>query len=248
MIDRLEKELKDKSVKEQLIHLSEKFKDKIAFSTSFGQEDQVIVDIIFKNNMPIRVFTLDTGRMFEETYRLWNLTEKKYEKKILTYFPDKAEVETMVNKKGIYSFYESVENRQECCNIRKVKPLKRALENTDLWITGLRAQQSVTRTELNLLEFSEAYSVIKFNPLLNWSLEDVTAYLKSNNVPYNELHDIGFISIGCSPCTRAIQPGEDIRAGRWWWESKDKKECGLHVENKSDIKISVTQLKNESYE
>jgi len=248
MIDRLEKELKDKSVLEQLTHLSEKFKDKIAFSTSFGQEDQVIVDLIFKNNIPIRVFTLDTGRMFEETYRLWNLTEKKYGKKILIYFPDQVEVENMVNKKGIYSFYESVENRQECCNIRKVKPLKRALENTDLWITGLRSQQSVTRTDLNLLEFSEAYSVIKFNPLLNWSLEDVTAYLKSNNVPYNELHDKGFISIGCSPCTRAIQPGEDIRAGRWWWESKDKKECGLHVENQSDIKLSVTQLKNESYE
>ncbi len=243
MITQLEKELKDKSLKDQLFSLSEKYNDKIAFSTSFGQEDQIIVDHIFKFNIPIRVFTLDTGRMFEETYKLWNLTEKKYEKKIDVYFPDKTEVENMVNQKGIYSFYESVENRQECCNIRKVEPLKRALENTDLWITGLRAQQSVTRTDLNLLEFSEAYSVIKFNPLLNWSLEDVMHYLKVNSVPYNELHDKGFVSIGCAPCTRAIKAGEDIRAGRWWWESKDKKECGLHVEVKKERIFSFNKFK-----
>lgn len=244
MISRLENELKNESLKDQLFILSEKYKDKIAFSTSFGQEDQIIADHIFKFNIPIRVFTLDTGRMFEETYKLWNLTEKKYGKKIDVFFPDKDEVENMVNQKGIYSFYDSIENRQECCAIRKVNPLKRALQNTDIWITGLRSQQSVTRTDLSLFEMSEAYSVIKFNPLLNWTLEDVTAYLKANNVPYNELHDKGFVSIGCAPCTRAIKTGEDIRAGRWWWESKDKKECGLHVENKNERNISFKEFKN----
>ncbi len=245
MIEHLNKNLLNKNIVEQFRYLSETFEDRIAFSTSFGQEDQVITDIIFKNDIPVEVFTLDTGRMFEETYKVWNLTEKKYQKKIKVYFPEKIDIEEMVNQKGIYSFYESLENRQECCNIRKVKPLKRALENKDIWITGLRAQQSVTRTDLNLFEENTAYDVIKFNPLTSWTLEDVLRYINTNNVPYNELHDKGFISIGCSPCTRAIKPGEDIRAGRWWWESKDKKECGLHVEQKNEnqnLNISYKKL------
>jgi phosphoadenosine phosphosulfate reductase len=243
MIEILEKELSKKKIQEQLIFLSEKFKNRIAFSTSFGQEDQVITDLIFRNAIAIDIFTLDTGRMFEESYQLWNKTEKKYGKKIKTFFPDMFEVEEMVNKKGVYSFYDSIENRQECCQIRKVKPLKRALENIDLWVTGLRIQQSVTREELALFENSETYKTIKFNPLLNWTLEEVLKYIEEQKVPYNELHDKGFKSIGCSPCTRAITPGEDLRAGRWWWESRDKKECGLHVENQSDIKIAFTKLK-----
>ena len=243
MIEKLTKFLSNKTIKEQLEFLAKEFKGKIAFSTSFGQEDQLITDIIFKNNIPIEVFTLDTGRMFEETYKVWNITNKKYNKKITAYFPDKKEVEKMVKEKGIYSFYDSIENRKECCNIRKVYPLTRALQNIDLWITGLRAEQSVTRTELAILEENKSFNTIKFNPLTTWTIENVLKYLKENNVPYNELHDKGFLSIGCSPCTRAVKEGEDIRAGRWWWESKDKKECGLHVEQSEDLKIKINNLK-----
>ncbi len=243
MINKLTKHIKNKSLKEQLEFLSEEFKGKIAFSTSFGQEDQVLTDIIFKNNIPIEVFTLDTGRMFEETYKVWNITNKKYGKKIKAYFPAKEDVEKMLNEKGIYSFYDSIENRKECCNIRKVFPLTRALGEVDLWITGLRAQQSVTRTDLHFFESNDTFGVIKFNPLKDWSFQDVLNYLKEKKVPYNELHDKGFLSIGCAPCTRAIKEGEDIRAGRWWWESKDKKECGLHVEQPEDVKVKISNLK-----
>ncbi len=233
MIEKLIRHISNKTIKEQLEFLAKEFEGKIAFSTSFGQEDQIITDIIFKNNIPIEVFTLDTGRMFEETYKVWNITNKKYNKKITAYFPDKEDVEKLVNEKGIYSFYDSIENRKECCNIRKVFPLTRALKNVDLWVTGLRAEQSVTRTELALLEENKTFNVIKFNPLTKWTFQNVLDYLKENNVPYNELHDKGFLSIGCAPCTRAVKEGEDIRAGRWWWESKDKKECGLHVDSET---------------
>ena len=243
MIKKLTKQIQNLEIKEQLQFLAKEFKGKIAFSTSFGQEDQVITDIIFKNNIPIDVFTLDTGRMFEETYKVWNETNEKYNKKIIPYFPKTNEVEKMTSEKGIYSFYNSIEDRKECCNIRKVYPLQRALKNVDLWITGLRAEQSVTRTELALLEENKSFNVIKNNPLTSWTLQDVLKYLKENKVPYNELHDKGFISIGCSPCTRAIKEGEDIRAGRWWWESKDKKECGLHVEQ-SETVINVEKIKS----
>ncbi len=228
MIKELTKQIENKTIIEQLQFLSKEFKGKIAFSTSFGQEDQVITDIIFKNNINIDVFTLDTGRFFEETYKVWNKTSEKYDKKITVYFPDREEVETLVNEKGIYSFYESIENRKECCNIRKVKPLKRALKDIDLWITGLRAEQSQARQELEYFSFEESFNLTKFNPLKDWNLEDTLSYLKENSVPYNLLHDKGFISIGCSPCTRAIKEDEDIRSGRWWWEDKSKKECGLH--------------------
>jgi phosphoadenosine phosphosulfate reductase len=235
MIEQLNKEIEGKTIVNQLRFLSYKFKDKIAFSTSFGQEDQVITDLIYQNDIPIQIFTLDTGRLFEETYQVWNETQKKYNKIIKAFYPDTSETEKMVNQKGIYSFYESLENRKECCDIRKVNPLKRALSDVDLWITGLRADQSVTRTNLHLIEKSEAFNTIKFNPLLHWTLEETIDYLTANKVPYNLLHDKGFVSIGCAPCTRAIQPGEDIRAGRWWWESKDKKECGLHVEPQKPV-------------
>lgn len=224
----LTEQINNKPILEQLQYLAEKFAGKIAFSTSFGQEDQAITDLIFRNKLPIKVFTLDTGRFFEETYKVWNKTIEKYGEPIHVYFPDKKEVEEMVSKKGPYSFYESIENRKECCNIRKVHPLKNALESIDLWITGLRAEQSQARTELEYFGFDESFNTTKFNPLKDWSLAKVVDYLKEYNVPYNTLHDKGFISIGCSPCTRAIQEGEDIRAGRWWWEDKSKKECGLH--------------------
>ena len=238
MIQELTKAIEGKTIIEQLQFLSEKFAGKIAFSTSFGQEDQVISDFIFSNNIDIKVFTLDTGRFFEETYKVWNKTIEKYGKTIHPYFPDKDEVEKMVSEKGPYSFYESVENRKECCNIRKVKPLARALEGIDLWITGLRAEQSQARHDLGFFEYDKAFEVIKFNPLRDWKLPEVVDYLKKNVVPYNVLHDKGFVSIGCSPCTRAIKSGEDIRAGRWWWEDKTKKECGLHDPNET-AKIAI---------
>jgi len=230
MIQELTAQIQDKNLAEQLQFLAQKFNGKIAFSTSFGQEDQVITDAIFENNIDIDVFTLDTGRMFAETYKVWNRTLEKYKKPIKAFFPENSQVEKLLTEKGTSSFYNSAEDRKECCNIRKVFPLQRALKNVDLWITGLRADQSVTRTELAYFEENSNFDLIKFNPLKDWSLAEVDEYLAKKQVPQNDLHSKGFVSIGCAPCTRAIQPGDDIRAGRWWWEDKNKKECGLHVQ------------------
>ena len=215
------------SIKETLVFLANEFKDKVVFSTSFGQEDQVITDLIGKNNLPITIFTLDTGRLFQETYNVFHETLKNYQIDIKTYFPDTTAVEELLNKKGPNSFYESVENRKECCFIRKVVPLTKALKGNSIWITGLRAEQSENRNNLDLFEYDEKFDIIKFNPLLKWTLEEIQKYIDDNNVPQNALHKQGFVSIGCTPCTRAITPDEDIRAGRWWWESSHK-ECGLH--------------------
>ncbi len=224
----LQKSTESKDIIEKLKFLANQFKGKIAFSTSFGQEDQIITDIILKNNIDIKIFTLDTARFFEETYKVWENTNKRYDYKIEAYFPKPELVQKLVSEKGPYSFYESIENRKECCNIRKVEPLTRALEGVDLWITGLRAEQSQARNELQFFEYDEGFKTIKFNPLKDWDYNAVSKFFKENDVPYNSLHDKGFISIGCSPCTRAIKEGDDIRAGRWWWEDKSKKECGLH--------------------
>ncbi|TDD76288.1 phosphoadenylyl-sulfate reductase [Flavobacterium caseinilyticum] len=218
---------KDFSIEETLTFLADEFKGKVVFSTSFGQEDQVITALIGKNNLPITIFTLDTGRLFQETYDVFHKTLKKYQIDIKTYFPETSAVEELLNQKGPNSFYESVENRKECCFIRKVAPLTKALKGNSIWITGLRAEQSENRNDLDLFEYDEKFDIIKFNPLLKWTLEEVQEYLDDNNVPQNALHKQGFVSIGCAPCTRAIVPGEDIRAGRWWWESSHK-ECGLH--------------------
>jgi len=237
MLEELTQQIENKSILEQLLFLSEKFIGKIAFSTSFGQEDQVLTDIILRNNLPIKIFTLDTGRFFEETYKVWNKTLEKYGKPLHVYFPDKEEVENMVSEKGPYSFYKSIENRKECCNIRKVNPLGKALHDIDLWITGLRAEQSQARTELEFFGYDKRFDTTKFNPLKDWSLQKVIDYLNKYQVPYNSLHDKGFISISCSPCTRAIKKGEDLRAGRWWWEDKSKKECGLHDTGDSSAQI-----------
>ncbi|MES2795225.1 MAG: phosphoadenylyl-sulfate reductase [Bacteroidota bacterium] len=227
LISELELAIQNKSLAESLSFLSEKFSGSIAFSTSLGQEDQVITDAIFKNNFPIRVFTLDTGRLFQESYELLDLTRAKYKKPIEVYFPDNEAVQNLVNAKGMNSFYESVENRKECCYIRKVQPLNRALVGVSIWITGLRAEQSEGRSDLSAFEWDAARKIIKFNPLVNWHYDEVLAYLKENKVPDNPLHKKGFVSIGCQPCTRAIMEGEHPRAGRWWWE-ESKKECGLH--------------------
>lgn len=215
------------SIEETLEFLANEYKDKVVFSTSFGQEDQVITALIAKNELPITIFTLDTGRMFQETYDVFHKTLKKYKIDIKTYFPEATAVEYLLNTKGPNSFYESVENRKECCFIRKVAPLTKALKGNSIWITGLRAEQSENRNNLNLFEYDAHFDIIKFNPLLKWTLEEVQKYIDDNNVPQNALHKQGFVSIGCAPCTRAIAQGEDIRAGRWSWESSHK-ECGLH--------------------
>ena len=218
---------KNFSLEETLTFLATAYPGKVVFSTSFGQEDQVITDYIFKNNNAITVFTLDTGRLFQETYDVFHKTIKKYKKQIAVCFPEAAAVENLLQTKGPNSFYESVENRKECCFIRKVAPLRKALAGNEVWITGLRAEQSENRQNLDLFEYDNHFKIIKFNPLLKWSLQEVENYLIENNVPQNTLHKKGFVSIGCAPCTRAIMPDEDIRAGRWWWESSHK-ECGLH--------------------
>ncbi|MEN9981689.1 MAG: hypothetical protein RL542_1476 [Bacteroidota bacterium] len=218
---------KDFSIEETLAYLAKEYPNQVVFSTSFGQEDQVITDFIGQNQLPITVFTLDTGRLFQETYDVFHKTLKKYKTEIKTFFPDTTAVEALLNQKGPNSFYDSVENRKECCLIRKVAPLTKALKGNAIWITGLRAEQSENRSDLNFFEYDAHFDIIKFNPLLKWTLQEVEAYLEKNNVPQNTLHKKGFVSIGCAPCTRAILPGEDIRAGRWSWESSHK-ECGLH--------------------
>jgi phosphoadenosine phosphosulfate reductase len=218
-----------KTPEELLKIISERFDGEVVFTTSFGFEDQVITDMIFKNDISIKVVTLDTGRLFEETYKVFNRTREKYKNEIVIYFPDGNLVENLLIKKGPLSFYESIENRKECCNIRKVVPLSRALNGNKCWVTGLRASQSTNRSNLKYFEFDPGFKIVKFNPIIDWSLEDVKNYIKKFNVPYNALHDKGFVSIGCEPCTRAIKPGEDFRAGRWWWEQNSGKECGLHT-------------------
>ena len=217
------------NVAESLNVLAEEFPRKAVFSTSFSIEDQVIADFILQNKIPISIFTLDTGRLFAETYAVWSRTNEKYETRIAAYYPDGPSLENFVNEKGPNSFYESVENRKACCHLRKVEPLNRALAGQAVWVTGLRAEHSAERKNLEMLEWDATHQVIKYHPLLNWTAAEVREYISEHNVPYNPLHDRGFVSIGCAPCTRAIKAGEDFRAGRWWWEENAKKECGLHV-------------------
>ena len=197
---------------EGLAFLAEQFPNEIVFSTSFGLEDQAVTHLILANQIPISIITLDTGRLFNETYSVWVSTD----------------IEEYVHKNGPLSFYRSVELRKECCHIRKVEPLGRALKGKKVWVTGLRADQSTARKDLPILEWDDTYQLFKYNPILHWTFEDTKAFIKAHNIPYNVLHDKGFVSIGCAPCTRAIKEGEDFRAGRWWWESNSKKECGLH--------------------
>lgn len=224
----LEENINDRSNEDTISKLTDLFPEEVCFSTSFSMEDQVITDIL-KNQSGIKIFTLDTGRLFEDTYNTWTLTKSKYKVSIKAYYPNQEELEPFIQENGPDSFYTSVDNRKACCNIRKVHPLKRALKGNKVWITGLRAEHSPDRENLQQLEWDESNQIIKFHPLLFWTTEDVKRHIKEKQIPYNILHDRGFISIGCAPCTRAIQPGEDFRAGRWWWEDASKKECGLHV-------------------
>ena len=229
MIATIKQELEGLDVVAKLKYLAEKHEDKIVFSTSFGWEDQVVTHLIFANQIPIKVFTLETGRLFPETYYVWNRTLEIYQQPIHAYFPQSDLLQNMVAAKGPSSFYESVENRKECCYIRKIEPLKRALTGNEIWITGIRADQSANREGMEDVEWDEGNQLFKFHPIFDWSLDDVKLYVKDNNVVYNTLHDKGFPSIGCAPCTRAVREGEDFRAGRWWWEDQSKKECGLHA-------------------
>ena len=225
----LQHQIGELSIDEILVELSRQFPGQVTFSTSFSFEDQVITHKIVSNDLPISIFTLDTGRLFPETYSVWSATNERYNTRVRPYYPDHDLIETFVSTKGPNSFYESVENRKSCCYIRKVEPLKRALKDNKIWITGLRAEHSNSRHDMPQVEWDEGNQVIKYHPILHWTTEDVKAYIQQYNVPYNPLHDKGFVSIGCAPCTRAIRPGEDFRAGRWWWEDSEKKECGLHV-------------------
>lgn len=226
-ISDLEVRFQSLSAAEGLGLIAELFPGKVVFSTSLGQEDQVITQLIASQNLPIQIFSLDTGRLFPETLDLLSRTEAKYKTRIKVYYPTTPSVENLVSNIGINGFYESVDNRKSCCFVRKVEPLKRALAGNDIWITGLRAEQSANRSDMKHIEWDEGNQIIKYNPLLNWSFDEMIAYINEHRIPYNPLHDKGFVSIGCAPCTRAILPGEDARAGRWWWE-ESKKECGLH--------------------
>lgn len=213
---------------EALQYFAEKYEGKVVFSTSFGWEDQVISQMIFGHEMPISVFTLETGRTFKETYYTWNRTLETYGKAIEVFSANPDLLQPFLTQKGPNSFYESVENRKECCRIRKVEPLQRALKGNQVWVTGIRKEQSPNREDMQAVEWDAQHQLLKFHPLFDWTLDEVKAYVKNHQIPYNPLHDKGFPSIGCEPCTRAVQEGEDFRAGRWWWEDQSKKECGLH--------------------
>ncbi len=213
---------------ERLRALRDSVDGRIVFTTSFGVEDQAIAHMIAHAGLDIALVTLDTGRMFPETYDVWRETERRIGLRIGAYYPESAALEALVSAQGVDGFYDSVPNRHACCNVRKVAPLARALSGASAWVTGLRASQSQHRTGMGFASFDAGRSLIKANPLLDWSREEVVAYCTRHDVPVNALHAKGFPSIGCAPCTRAVEPGEDERAGRWWWETSDK-ECGLHV-------------------
>ncbi len=218
----------DKAPEALLDDLLKRYGRRIALASSMGLEDQVLTDMLVRLDPAARIFTIDTGRLFPETYQLIEKTNMRYGIRMEVYFPDHTAVEKYVADAGINAFYESVELRKACCRARKIEPLLRALSTLDVWICGLRNQQSVTRTGTQLVEWDEANQLIKVNPLVHWSEDDVWEYIHQHEVPYNKLHRQGFPSIGCQPCTRAVSEGEDIRAGRWWWEDPNHKECGLH--------------------
>ncbi|WP_426059793.1 phosphoadenylyl-sulfate reductase [Hymenobacter sp. B1770] len=229
LVDDLSRYLVGQSVPEALAMIADHFPGKASFSTSFGLEDQILTHFIFTHELPIRVFTLDTGRNFQETYSTWNKTLLRYGRPIEVFAPQTAELEALVSQKGPNSFYESIENRKECCYIRKMEPLQRALAGQKLWVTGIRAEQSANRQQMHAAEWDAAHQLIKVHPLFDWTWEQAQAFAQEHGIPVSPLHRQGFVSIGCAPCTRAIQPGEDFRAGRWWWEDQAAKECGLHA-------------------
>jgi phosphoadenosine phosphosulfate reductase len=229
-IKKIAEEMEDKSAMEVLKWAINAYAPKIALASSFGAEDIILIDMMVKiNKEKAKIFTLDTGRLNQETYDVMDAIRKKYDIQIEVYFPEQRETEEMVKIKGMNLMYESVENRKLCCEIRKVHPLNRALSKLDGWITGLRREQAITRANIYKLEIDSSHgNIAKINPLADWTNEMIWDYIHKNNVPYNKLHDSGYPSIGCEPCTRAVHRGEDPRAGRWWWENATQKECGLH--------------------
>jgi phosphoadenosine phosphosulfate reductase len=228
MTEELSRATENLDAKEIISYLNISYGADAVFSTSFGIEDQVVTHLIQEVGRNIAIFTLETGRLFPETYKVWSRTVEKYDLPIRAYYPLTEQVENLLSTKGPSSFYNSVEDRKECCYIRKIEPLHRAIRGYKVWITGIRAEQSPNREDMRAVEYDAANNILKIHPLFHWTLAEVEDYIKTHQVPYNLLHDKGFPSIGCQPCTRAIAPGEDFRAGRWWWEDTSKKECGLH--------------------
>jgi len=228
-IQKISDSVESKNAQEVLKWALDTFHPRIGLASSFGAEDVVIIDMMTKIRKDARIFTLDTGRLNQETYDVMDAIRNKHNISIEIYFPDQKEVEDMVRERGLNLFYNSVENRKLCCEIRKVHPLNRALSKLDAWITGIRREQVATRSVTKKVEIDTGHNnIVKVNPIADWSWDMVWDYIKKNDVPYNKLHDKGYPSIGCEPCTRAIKPGEDLRAGRWWWEQDANKECGLH--------------------
>lgn len=242
-IKTLNQEFENSSLAEVLTFVFDTFNTKVVLASSLGLEDQLLTHYSMQVNKNARIFVLDTGRLNQETYDVMQKTRTKYNLNYEVYYPETHAVESLISKKGPNSFYESVENRKECCAIRKTEPLNRVLATVDAWITGLRKAQAITRADMALFEQDSQHNCIKINPLIKWSYSDVFEEIKRLNVPYNTLHDQGYPSVGCAPCTRAIKPGEDIRAGRWWWETPESKECGLHI---VDGKIVPNRQKNNN--
>ena len=225
---------------QRMVALREAIPGRIVFTTSFGLEDQALTHLIATAGLDIALATLDTGRLFPQTYDVWRETERRYGVRIAACYPERDALESLVAAQGIDGFYESVGQRHACCDVRKVRPLVRALAGADAWVTGLRGAQSQHRTGMDLVSYDAARGLIKANPLFDWSREDVAAFVAAHDIPVNTLHARGFPSIGCAPCTRAVEPGEDERAGRWWWETSDK-ECGLHVNADGRLVRAVSQ-------
>jgi phosphoadenosine phosphosulfate reductase len=227
-IEALNAQFEGKSAQEIVNYFVKEFKGRIALSSSLSIEDQVLTHMVVQADPTTRIFTLDTGRLFPETYNLIDRTNEVFGINIEVFFPNYEAVQQMVKEEGINLFYNSIESRHRCCQVRKLEPLARAFKGTDAWICGLRREQSVTRKDMQTVEWDSMHDKVKINPLIAWSEEDVWNYIRDHHIPYNKLHKKGFPSIGCQPCTRAIEPGEDIRAGRWWWENPEHRECGLH--------------------
>jgi phosphoadenosine phosphosulfate reductase len=230
-VEKVRQETDGLGAEELLAYALDRYGDRVALASSFGAEDQVVTDMLARRSKLARVFTLDTGRLPQETYDVLDATRKKYGLTIRVLFPDREQVEAMVAEQGVNLFYQSIENRKRCCEVRKVIPLKRELATLDAWITGLRREQSAARQQVQRVSWDEGNGLLKFNPLADWTWDEVWTYIRKNDVPYNALHDRHYPSIGCAPCTRAVADGEDPRGGRWWWEQDQQRECGLHVVN-----------------
>lgn len=235
----LSRDFAAQSALQRLQNLRARVAGRIVFTTSLGVEDQAILHLIASASLDIEIVTLDTGRLFGETYNVWRESEHRYGLRIRAFYPRGEALEDLVARQGIDGFYDSVEARHDCCHVRKVEPLGRALAGASAWVTGLRANASQTRSGMNGVEFDAARQLIKLSPLFDWSREEAVAFAARENVPVNALHAQGFVSIGCAPCTRAIEPGEDERAGRWWWENDAARECGLHVDDQGKLVRAV---------